>query len=311
MSTEHNKTQREKMFGGVGKSIEQSEKVLSPVLGRLNLFKKYQPADTNDWKSQVQEVTQSQKPIQARVILYVIVVLFICLIIWAGFAKVDEITRGEGKVIPSQQMQVIQSVDGGVVEKVYVHEGEHVKKGDLLIRIDPTRFTSNLNEVNAKIFALQTKVRRLSAQLNGSGYTSGSVPAGVSPDAAANIMAQESQYYAESLRELSQRTMTNQGTVVYMRYVCALCICIMDMYYVYVLCQCIMCMYYVCVLCVCIMYMYYVYVLRICIMYMYYVYALCICIMYMYYVYVLCICFVYMFYVNVLCIRIIYMYCVL
>ena len=40
------------MFGGVGKSIEQSEKVLSPVLGRLNLFKKYQPADTNDWKSQ-------------------------------------------------------------------------------------------------------------------------------------------------------------------------------------------------------------------------------------------------------------------
>ncbi|MFX8817171.1 HlyD family type I secretion periplasmic adaptor subunit, partial [Acinetobacter baumannii] len=89
------------------KSIEQSEKVLSPVLGRLNLFKKYQPADTNDWKSQVQEVTQSQKPIQARVILYVIVVLFICLIIWAGFAKVDEITRGEGKVIPSQQMQVI------------------------------------------------------------------------------------------------------------------------------------------------------------------------------------------------------------
>jgi adhesin transport system membrane fusion protein len=148
------------------------------VLGRLNLFKKYQPADTNDWKSQVQEVTQSQKPIQARVILYVIVVLFICLIIWAGFAKVDEITRGEGKVIPSQQMQVIQSVDGGVVEKVYVQEGEHVKKGDLLIRIDPTRFTSNLNEVNAKIFALQTKVRRLSAQLNGSGYTSGSVPAG-------------------------------------------------------------------------------------------------------------------------------------
>ena len=213
MSTEHNKTQREKMFGGVGKSIEQSEKVLSPVLGRLNLFKKYQPADTNDWKSQVQEVTQSQKPIQARVILYVIVVLFICLIIWAGFAKVDEITRGEGKVIPSQQMQVIQSVDGGVVEEVLVQEGDRVKKGDLLIRIDPTRFTSNLNEVNAKIFALQTKVRRLTAQVNGTAYTSGSVPDGISPNEAAQILAQESQYYAESLRELSQRTMTNQGTV--------------------------------------------------------------------------------------------------
>ena len=213
MSTEHNKTQREKMFGGVGKSIEQSEKVLSPVLGRLNLFKKYQPADTNDWKSQVQEVTQSQKPIQARVILYVIVVLFICLIIWAGFAKVDEITRGEGKVIPSQQMQVIQSVDGGVVEEVLVQEGDRVKKGDLLIRIDPTRFTSNLNEVNAKIFALQTKVRRLTAQVNGTAYTSGSVPDGISPNEAAQILAQESQFYSESMRELSQRTVTNQGAV--------------------------------------------------------------------------------------------------
>ncbi len=69
--------------------------------------------------------------------LYIIAVTFVGLLLWAGFAKVDEITRGEGKVIPSQQMQVIQSVDGGVVEKVYVQEGEHVKKGDLLIRIDP------------------------------------------------------------------------------------------------------------------------------------------------------------------------------
>ena len=213
MSEEQNKTNREKLFQGVGKSIENSEKVMNPFLGRLRLFKQYQPADANDWQSQVKEVTQSQKPLKTRMTLYIIAVTFVGLLLWAGFAKVDEITRGEGKVIPSQQMQVIQSVDGGVVEKVYVQEGEHVKKGDLLIRIDPTRFTSNLNEINAKIFALQTKTRRLRAQVSGSSYTSGSVPEGVSPDAAAMIMAQESQYYAESLRELSQRTTTNQGAV--------------------------------------------------------------------------------------------------
>ena len=213
MSEEQNKTNREKLFQGVGKSIENSEKVMNPFLGRLRLFKQYQPADANDWQSQVKEVTQSQKPLKTRMTLYIIVVTFVCLLLWAGFAKVDEITRGEGKVIPSQQMQVIQSVDGGVVEKVYVQEGEHVKKGDLLIRIDPTRFTSNLNEINAKIFALQTKTRRLRAQVSGSSYTSGSVPEGVSPDAAAMIMAQESQFYSESMRELSQRTVTNQGAV--------------------------------------------------------------------------------------------------
>ncbi len=212
MSAEHKKTRREQLFEGVGKGIESSEKISSKVVGQ-GLFKVYRPADANDWQSQVREVTQSQKPLQARMILYVIVLVFVCLLLWSAFAKVDEITRGEGKVIPSMQMQVIQSVDGGVVEDVLVQEGDHVKKGDLLIRIDPTRFSSNLNEVNAKIFALQTKVRRLSAQVSGTGYTSGSVPAGVSPNEAAMILAQESQYYSESMRELSQRTMTNQGAV--------------------------------------------------------------------------------------------------
>jgi adhesin transport system membrane fusion protein len=67
-----------------------------------------------------------------------------------------------------------------------------------------------LNEVNAKIFALQTKVRRLTAQVNGTAYTSGSVPDGISPNEAAQILAQESQFYSESMRELSQRTVTNQ-----------------------------------------------------------------------------------------------------
>lgn len=213
MTQPQKKTQREKLFEQVGKSIENSEQVSQSIFSRLKLFKKYQPAAADDWQSQVQEVTQSQKPMQARLILYIVVAICCIFLLWAAFAQVDEITRGEGKVIPSQQMQVIQSVDGGVVEKVYVQEGEHVKKGDLLIRIDPTRFVSNLNEVNAKIFALQTKVRRLTAQVNGSGYTSGDIPDGVSPSEAAQILAQEGQFYSESMRELSQRTMTNQGAV--------------------------------------------------------------------------------------------------
>ena len=158
MSEEQNKTNREKLFQGVGKSIENSEKVMNPFLGRLRLFKQYQPADANDWQSQVKEVTQSQKPLKTRMTLYIIAVTFVGLLLWAGFAKVDEITRGEGKVIPSQQMQVIQSVDGGVVEKVYVQEGEHVKKGDLLIRIDPTRFTSNLGGVLKSMLTLNEAI---------------------------------------------------------------------------------------------------------------------------------------------------------
>ncbi|TCB77742.1 HlyD family type I secretion periplasmic adaptor subunit [Acinetobacter sp. ANC 4173] len=211
--SKHDKIQREKLFDSVGRGIEHSEKLWMKVLGRLGLFKNKPYQDLDDWQSQIQEVTQSQTPVRARGILYLIVLIFFVLLIWSAFATIDEITKGEGKVIPSQQMQVIQSVDGGVVEKVYVQEGEHVKKGDLLVRIDPTRFVSNLNEVNAKIFALQTKVKRLTAQVSGATYASSAVPEGVSPSEAAQILTQESQYYSESLRELSQRTMTNQGAV--------------------------------------------------------------------------------------------------
>ena len=75
MSEEQNKTNREKLFQGVGKSIENSEKVMNPIFGRLRLFKQYQPADANDWQRQVKEVTQSQKPLKTRMTLYIIAVL--------------------------------------------------------------------------------------------------------------------------------------------------------------------------------------------------------------------------------------------
>lgn len=211
--TQLEKIQREKLYNSVSGGIERSELLWSKVLKRLGLFKDKAFNQQDDWQSQIQEVTSSQKPLQARAILYLIAATCFILLLWSAFAEVDEVTRGEGKVIPSQQLQVIQSVDGGVVEEVFVQEGDHVKKGDLLIRVDPTRFTSNLNEVNAKIFALQTKVRRLNAQVNGVAYKSSTVPNGVSPNEAAQILSQESQYYSESLRELSQRTTTNQGAV--------------------------------------------------------------------------------------------------
>ena len=202
---------REKLYQSVSKGIDHSENAWKKSVGKYSLFKPYQPVDDKDWQAQVQEVTDSQKPMRARKILYVIALIIIAFVVWAALAQVDEITRGEGKVIPSMQMQVIQSVDGGVVEEVLIAEGDKVKKGDLLVRIDPTRFVSNLNEAAAKIFALETKVRRLTAQVNGTGYTSSKVPAGIAPNEAAIILGQESQYYHESMRELSQRTMTNQG----------------------------------------------------------------------------------------------------
>jgi membrane fusion protein, adhesin transport system len=66
----------------------------------------------------------------------------VLLIVWASFAKIDEVTKGEAKVIPSRQLQVIQSFDGGVVSEILVKEGQVVEAGQLLLKVDETRATS-------------------------------------------------------------------------------------------------------------------------------------------------------------------------
>ena len=70
----------------------------------------------------------------------------VLLIVGAAFAHVDEVTRGEAKVVPTSQVQILQSVDGGVVESLNVREGDLVEVGQLLLRVDSTRFVSSARE---------------------------------------------------------------------------------------------------------------------------------------------------------------------
>lgn len=88
-------------------------------------------------------------------------------ILWAYFAEIDEVTVGEGKVIPSSQVQVIQNLEGGIVSSIPVKVGDLVHKGDIVLRLDETRFSSSLGETRAKYDALQAKVTRLNAEAYG------------------------------------------------------------------------------------------------------------------------------------------------
>ncbi len=88
------------------------------------------------------------------------------LVIWSALAKIDEVTRGQGKVIPSQQVQVLQSQDGGVVTEILVHEGDFVEKGQLLVRLDQTRSQSTFRENRAEFQALSVKEARLHALID-------------------------------------------------------------------------------------------------------------------------------------------------
>src|SRR5690606_20321133 len=86
---------------------------------------------------------------------------------WAHFAVLDEVTTGEGKAIPSSKVQTIQNLEGGIVAEIFVREGQVVNKGDMLLRLDDTRFLSNQEESEVERLALQAHVERLTAEAEG------------------------------------------------------------------------------------------------------------------------------------------------
>lgn len=104
-----------------------------------------------------------QQPLRARAVLAVFWATLVLALIWAAVTQVDEITRGEGKVIPSRQLQVLQSLDGGIVSAILVKEGDVVQAGQVLVHIDPTRFDSSVAENRAQYLALLTRSARLRA----------------------------------------------------------------------------------------------------------------------------------------------------
>lgn len=108
-----------------------------------------------------------QEPLRARVLVKTILIALALFIMWTAVAVVDEITKGEGKVIPSSQIQVLQSLDGGIVAEINVKEGQVVDAGQILLRVDPTRFESSVRENRTQYLALTTKVARLRALSEG------------------------------------------------------------------------------------------------------------------------------------------------
>lgn len=151
-----------------------------------------------DWVSDADWARLQQEPLRARFVLRWIAIILLVLLAWAGFAEVDEITRGQAKVIPSRQLQVMQAFDGGVVSEISVREGQVVEAGQQLLKIDPTRFASSLGENRAQYLALLAKAARLRAIAEGSSFV---VPEEVSNEAP-DLAEQERRLYSSRRSEL-------------------------------------------------------------------------------------------------------------
>lgn len=105
-------------------------------------------------------------PRVVRLTIWGIIGFFVFLGVWANFAVLDEVTKGDGKAIPSSKIQKIQNLEGGIVAELFVKEGQIVEAGAPLIRLDDTRFVSNVGETEADRQAMLLRVERLSAEVD-------------------------------------------------------------------------------------------------------------------------------------------------
>lgn len=117
-----------------------------------------------EFANDVRVALAQRAPKGAWVLMFSILLILVIGFFWARWAIVEEITKGQGKVIPSSQIQVVQVLERGVVREILVNEGDLVEKDRVLMRIDDTRFASKLGELEQRRRALQTEIARLTAE---------------------------------------------------------------------------------------------------------------------------------------------------
>ncbi len=111
------------------------------------------------------EAVLADTPVRTNILLYVMALLVGSFLVWANLAEIDERTSGVGRLIPAQQIQVVQNLEGGIVKEILVHEGESVKKGQSLIIIDNTGAGSSFAESKTVINELRARTVRLQAEI--------------------------------------------------------------------------------------------------------------------------------------------------
>ncbi len=121
---------------------------------------------SGDWNyaNDIRDVIQTKPPRYTTNVIRIGLVLLVVALAWAYFATLEEVTRGDGRVVPSRQIQVVQAPEPGIVEKIFVREGDVVEQGQPLIEIDDTNVSSQLGEIRQRRWALMARVARLDSE---------------------------------------------------------------------------------------------------------------------------------------------------
>jgi adhesin transport system membrane fusion protein len=123
--------------------------------------------DDANFMSEISAATMASTHWGGHILLLLIAAFIGIALWWASVAEIDEVTRGQGKVVPSSKVQIIQNLEGGILADVLVSEGQMVEKGDVLLKIDDTRFSSSFRESKLTYWELLARTARLSAESEG------------------------------------------------------------------------------------------------------------------------------------------------
>jgi adhesin transport system membrane fusion protein len=152
--------------------------------------------DDLDYANDPRQVLARGAPHRARSMLWMTILFVITAVAWAGMAEIDEVTKGVGKVIPSRQIQVVQNLEGGIVSEIMIREGQIVDPGQVLLRIDDTRFSSTFREREVSRSALEARAARLRAEAEGMEFIP---PEGLTE---ASVVARERALFVSQHQEL-------------------------------------------------------------------------------------------------------------
>lgn len=159
------------VFGRISAWLEPIRSRVQPHLDKLlENLEAEKESDETDFGADADYIMMLQQPVRATVLIRSVLIVAALFIMWAAVAPMNEISRGEGKVVPSRQLQVLQSLDGGIVSEILVKEGQIVVAGQVLLRIDPTRFVSSVRENRSQYLSLLAKAARLRALTEGKSF---------------------------------------------------------------------------------------------------------------------------------------------
>jgi HlyD family secretion protein len=125
----------------------------------------------SEFQSDATEIERRNPPFLARVTLYCVVGLILAAIVWASVSHVDMIVTAQGKLITTRPNLVVQPLETSVVRQIRVKAGDVVNRGDVLATLDPTFSQADLDQLRARVGALDAAINRLRAELEGHSYS--------------------------------------------------------------------------------------------------------------------------------------------